>query len=352
MKIYFILPDLSAGGAERVSITIARLLSKEGFEVEFINLGFNEGEMLKWIQPEFNVVSFRCRRVLMAIPQLYHFIKEHPNDFYFASREHVNVIALLCAMMTKGEIIVRIPNMPQNVLVSGISGFRMYIVKILNKFLLNFAKLIIAQNEEMRKQLLHYYSLPSYKVVTINNPVDRDYIISATRGSSNPFNCNETNFLCICNISYSKGIDILQRAWLIVKSKIPNAHMYIIGRNNSLYANKIIEDSKKLIDFTFLGFQSNPYPFIKYCDAFVLSSRMEGFPNVILEALCLNKPVACTTCVEVIKEIIQNGKNGYYCNIEDSEALAECMIKSIKLKNINNNYLLFNKEILINCFKK
>ena len=57
-KIYIILPDLSAGGAERVAITIARILKKSGFNIEFINLGNPEGEMYDWIVPEFNMTSF------------------------------------------------------------------------------------------------------------------------------------------------------------------------------------------------------------------------------------------------------------------------------------------------------
>ena len=55
MKIYILLPDLSAGGAERVSITIARLLCKEGYNVEFVNFGFRVGEMLDWIESEFKM---------------------------------------------------------------------------------------------------------------------------------------------------------------------------------------------------------------------------------------------------------------------------------------------------------
>ena len=50
-KIYIILPDLSAGGAERVAITIARILKKSGFNIDFINLGNPEGEMYDWIVP-------------------------------------------------------------------------------------------------------------------------------------------------------------------------------------------------------------------------------------------------------------------------------------------------------------
>ena len=70
MKIYFLLPDLSAGGAERVSITIARLLHKEGHDVEFINFGYRKGEMLDWIEPEFKMTCLECGRVLGAFPML------------------------------------------------------------------------------------------------------------------------------------------------------------------------------------------------------------------------------------------------------------------------------------------
>ena len=70
MKIYFLLPNLSAGGAERVTITIARMLYKEGFDVEFVNIGSRKGEMLEWIEPEFKMTSFNCSRVLGAIPVL------------------------------------------------------------------------------------------------------------------------------------------------------------------------------------------------------------------------------------------------------------------------------------------
>ena len=102
---------------------------------------------------------------------------------------------------------------------------------------------------------------------------------------------------------------------------------------------------------TFLGYKENPYPYFKYCDVFVLPSRMEGFPNVVLEAMCFNKPVAATTCVNVIKDIIIFGENGFYCPIEDEKALADIMLRSVNLKEISNNYNMFDKDILINIFK-
>lgn len=350
--IYFLLPDLAAGGAERVTITFARILRGEGKNVEFVNLGKHEGDILSWIEPEFKITSFGCERVLKAIPLLFKFMSKHPNGIYFSSREHVTIVGLITAKLGNKQIVVRVPNMPKNVLTKGVSGVKSKLIKFINSFLLKSAKTIIAQNEEMRDQLLEYYKLPTEKVVTIYNPVDKEYVLKSAENSPCLFDKNEVNFLNVCNIAYSKGIDILEEAWSIVKNEIPNAHMYIVGRVNSDYAKEIVKKSKELKDFTFLGFQCNPYPYLKFCDVFVLSSRMEGFPNVVLEAMCFNRPIVSTTCVDVIKEIINEGINGYYCEIENPKKLADCMLKAVRLNNIDNNYNMFDRQMFINLFSR
>jgi len=351
MKYYFLLPDLAAGGAERVSITIARLLRKNGFDVEFLNLGCAKGDMESWLVPEFKLTSFGYSRVLKALPKLKEFMKEHPEASFFSSLEHTNLIGLLSATLAHRRMIVRIPNMPYNKLEHGFTGFKMQVVKAINRILLPRASMILAQNVEMREQLLRYYSLPDDKVVVINNPVDKDYVLKSAENSKNPFNNSEKVFLAACTIDYRKGIDILIDAWLKVKGQVNNAHLYIIGRDTSVYAEEMKKKASGQKDISFLGFQANPYPYLKYCDVFVLSSRMEGFPNVVLEAMCFNKPVASTTCVDVINEIIKPGVNGYTCGIEDSEALANAMVKASKIQDIKNNYNMFHVEQLLNVFR-
>ena len=348
---YFLLPNLDAGGAERVSITIARILKKNGLQVEFLNLGAPTGEMLTWITPEFKLTSLGYNRVLSALLRLIRHMKSHSGDVYFASREHTNVVGLIAAKVSGNDIIVRLPNMPKNNLDGGRVRHKTRVLRWFNNRYLKTARTVIAQNEEMRLQLIEVYPSIKEKVVAINNPIDKEYVIKQAEGHSNPFDVNEKNFLAACTVDYRKGIDILMKAWPIVKKSIPNGHMYVAGRATSEYALKLMEEVKTLRDFTFLGFQENPYPYIKFCDVFVLSSRMEGFPNVVLEAMCFNKPIAATTCVDVIKDVVKDGENGYCCNIEQTEELAECMIKAAQLNDIHSDYDLFNKDALLNCFK-
>lgn len=350
-KVFFLLPDLSAGGAERVSITFARLLKKEEFDVEFVNFGHSDGEMLDWIVPEFKLTSFGLRRSLAAIPTLGKFMRKNRDAIYFSSREHVNIISLISSKYARTSSVVRIPNMPKNVLVTGMAGFKAWAIKKVNRWILRSAKTIIAQNDEMKKQLIDFYDLPENLVQVINNPVDKDYIHKMAADSISPFHDCEINFVSICNIAYSKGIDVLEDAWPRVKAVLPSAHMYIIGRDTSEYALKMKKKAESLKDFTFLGFQGNPYPYLKYCDCFVLPSRMEGFPNVILEAMCFDKPIASTNCVKIIEEIILPDINGYFCQVSAPDFLADCMIKASQLKSPKFSYNLFGKGALIKCFK-
>lgn len=348
---YFLLPNLEAGGAERVSITIARILKKQGKDVKFVNLGYHNGEMKSWIEPEFELISLGCKRVLSAFNKLLGFFKDKPDAVLFSSREHLSIVSIVVAKKLNLPIIIRVPNMPNNKLAKNIVGrIKERTIKTLNKYLLPYAKKIIAQNDEMSCQLKRYYRLSDNQVITINNPVDKDHVLYSAKHADNPLPQGKINFLNICNISYAKGIDVLLDAFPKVKQVIPNAHLTIVGRTNSDYAKEIVARVEHATDIKFVGFQNNPYPYLKYCDVFVLPSRMEGFPNVVIEAMCFNKPIVSTTCVDVIKAIIVPGTNGFYCNIEDAEALAQCMIRAISLRDIQNDYNLFDLDTLLKVF--
>ena len=350
MTYYFLLPDLSAGGAERVSITMARLLRREGRDVRFLCLGSGDGEMRSWIVPEFQLEALGCKRVLSAIPSLCKFLHGHKDVVLFSSREHVSIAALIAGKLAKVPVIVRMPNMPSNRLHKGLGALKWNVIRFVNRRLIPNARTIISQTDTMREEVKAFYRLPDNKVVTIYNPVDKEHVCSEAEQKANPFDTHKPQFLCVGNIAHSKGIDILLQAFAKVHQMMPDACLSIIGRHNTEYANQLRQSVKDDTSIRFLGFIQNPYPYMKHCDVFILPSRMEGFPNVLLEAMCFNKPVAATTCVPIIEKLIQEGENGYYCPTENVEALAECMMKATQLHNISNQYELFQKDRLLQTF--
>lgn len=351
MTCYFILPDLCAGGAERVAITLARILKEEGYAVKFVCLGGEQGEMRTWLIPEFEVEFLHCRRVLLAIPKLKRLFANRSDAILFSSTEHTSIATLLTGKRLGLPVIVRMPTMPKNKLYSGFIWQKWRVIHVVSRWLLPYAKKVIAQTDTMRQQILQYYHLPEDKVLTINNPIDKAFIRSSAEGHPCPFEGTGPHYLTVGNISYAKSIETLVEAFKKVKEHTPSARLTIVGRNDSDYARNLLSHLDIDESINLVGFKENPYPYMKHCDVFVLSSRMEGFPNVLLEAMCFNKPIACTTCVPIIKKLVQPGVNGYYCATESPDELAQCMLDAAGLTDIHNNYDLFDKNSFTQLFQ-
>ena len=344
MTYTFLLADLGTGGAERVSILLARVLKRHGHTVRFVCLCGGKDEISQWIRPELELDILGAKRTLTALPSLKNYISSHRDTILFSSCEYVSLLALIASRRLGIPVLVRLPNMPSNNLYRGFTEFKWNVIRWLNKRLLPKAKTIIAQTEAMRQEALKRYHLAEDKVVTINNPVDKEMVLASAEHHDNPFTEGRIQFLAVSNILCSKGIDVLIEAFAQVRKQMPEAHLTILGRTNSDYAKEIISQVSPSDGISFEGFKANPYPYMRHCNVFVLPSRMEGFPNVVLEAMCFNKPIASTTCVPIINQIISDGVNGYTCLPEDAKGLASCMTKAARLKNIHNTYNLFDEQ--------
>ena len=105
-----------------------------------------------------------------------------------------------------------------------------------------------------------------------------------------------------------------------------------------------------------IGYQSNPFKFIKQSDIFVLTSLFEGSPNVLIEAMRLKKYVISTNCPTGPREILQNGKYGSLVSVGDYKKIANIVV-NFKLNNeirnkINKSLKSLKKyEYKLNCKK-
>lgn len=350
MAYYFLLADLSCGGSERVSVSLARILQHRGADVRFVCLSGGDGELRQWIEPDFQLDMLGARRAITSIPALKRYMRRQSGAVMFSTREHVTIAALTVGRSLGIPVVVRLPNMPSNQLYRGLTGLKWRIIRGVNKHLLPSAKVIIAQTEDMRQDALRCYRLPDDKVVTLCNPLDSHFVKKSAEGQPDPFDRPGTRFLAVCNVHYSKGVDVLLKAFAIVRQSMTDATLTIVGRTDTPYAESLVAGAEDKEHVRFAGFQGNPYPFMRHCDVFVLSSRMEGFPNVLLEAMCFDKPVAATRCVPVVDQIVRQGVNGYTCPTDDPEALAASMAQAATLSGIHNTYDLFDEERFVALF--
>ena len=100
-----------------------------------------------------------------------------------------------------------------------------------------------------------------------------------------------------------------------------------------------------------LGFNDNPFIYMKYADCFVLSSRFEGLPNVLVEAMFLKTPVAAFKCIPIIERMVRDGMDGYLAEKENPNSLSSAIINALKMGRTNPIYRGATKEDYVSLFR-
>jgi glycosyltransferase involved in cell wall biosynthesis len=124
-------------------------------------------------------------------------------------------------------------------------------------------------------------------------------------------------------LSHEKGFDLLIEA--LAQCGNPRLRLTILGDGPLRRDLENLVSARGLdAQVRFLGFQKNPYPYFKEADAFIMSSRYEGFPNVVIEAMACGTPVISTP-LGPVKEILSLTGGGTIADAFTAEALAKAI---------------------------
>jgi len=145
-------------------------------------------------------------------------------------------------------------------------------------------------------------------IETVYSPIDIEYIKTQADTPCSLVDDSAINLITVGRLDYGKNHEMMIRAFANIKSK--NSYLYILGSGVlESHLKKVVQDlniNKRVI---FLGFDNNPYKYLKKCDIFLFSSKFEGFPTVLIEALACQLPVISTDCKSGPREILSNYKN-------------------------------------------
>lgn len=122
--------------------------------------------------------------------------------------------------------------------------------------------------------------------------------------------------------------------------------MFVGDGDQLIKIKNLISESNLENDIRIINGEKNPFPIIKKSDLFILSSKFEGLPNVILEALSLNKFIISSNCPTGPAEILDNGKGGLLFNVGNYKELAKQIIYFKKNKNICKAKLKYARKRL------
>ena len=346
-KVLFFVGS-GVGGAERMTIRIAKFLDLSEFIPIFVIVGKQKGNITDFIPKNYGIEYIHIRNIYdFTTLRLLNLMRKESPNVVFCSSTYLSVRVIMAAhILGNIKIIVRSPN--------SFASFPKSI-QCLVKLTYKYTDVIIAQQEEMRQEFLSCLKLLENKIVTLQNPIDTDFIDSHIKVESPYKDNNQTKYLWVGRFDYTKGQDILVKAFKKVKETKLNAHLYLVGKYNkdsSFYKDvETFVNNNNLTDSVhFVGYDDNPYRWVKYCDCFVQPSRLEGLPNALIEAMYLQKPVAATECIPIINRIIKDGYNGYVVPSEDISSLSDAMIKALNLSNFTMTYKPASQEDFVELF--
>ena len=330
-----------------MSVLIGKLLPKDRFEVKYVILGrlrnicnIMPNDIESDCIPVRNIYEFSTLRIWWKI------LKEKP-DMVFTSQAAYNPRVIVASRFAGRKVVVRSSGM-----VNRYSKHKFKEVRLTYRL----ADKLIAQQENMREQIINLLAIHPDKIVTIHNPFD-SFEIDRLGSVESPYsNDDSINFVNVASINPNKSQDVTIKALAIVRRTFSNAHLYFIGsydENNAYYKGLIKQIKEQELNdcVHFIGFDKNPYKWVKNANCFVLSSKIEGFPNALIEASHLGVPCVTTQCLNLMDDIIKDGQNGYVVDVDDVEGLAQAMIKACNLKDCKMIYQPGSAEDFSNLFE-
>jgi glycosyltransferase involved in cell wall biosynthesis len=334
MTFGIILPYLKAGGTERQAEYIARYMRASGHEVVII-VAKKKGGFAQKIDEEIISldVPFSKPYVPLLLYRLVRVVSHCNVDLLLSRAWYTNMISAAAGLLT---------GTPYVLFLSGATHRRgqPQLKLAIEGFLMRRASRILSVSEAARKNCIQVYEVSPSRIKTVHNGIEVSQIRRQSEEESEDasrFRGEDVNVVFLGRVNHRKGLDILLRAIHQLEGTVPNLKLWVVGPGKISSYQDLAARLGVGGRVEFLGEKENPFPELGKADLFVLPSRSEGFPNVLLEAMALGRPVLAADCETGPDEII-DGKNGRLFPVEDYQALAdhirELVVDEQKLKRM------------------
>ncbi|MGK7935217.1 MAG: glycosyltransferase [Xenococcaceae cyanobacterium] len=329
--IAFFIPTMDGGGAERVVINLLKGMVTRDLPLDLL-LANAEGPYLDLIPKQVRTIDLAAGRVIKAILPLVRYLRTARPKVIISHLGHANVIALVAKQLA--GIDTKIIVVEHNTFsVAKSSLFRGHFIPPLMKWLYPQADAIVGVSQAVSRDLEQGLSLPTDAVKTIYNPVvDRELLAKKDDSVDRPWFQDQTIpvILAVGRFTEQKDFPTLLRAFALLRQKM-TARLMILGEGE---LRPELETMVKQLDLTesvsLPGFVSNPYAYMSHASAFVLSSRWEGLPTALIEAMACGCPVVATDCPSGPKEILAEGRYGELAPVGDVEALSAALVRTLQ----------------------
>ncbi|OCC15025.1 Alpha-1,4-N-acetylgalactosamine transferase PglJ [Dissulfuribacter thermophilus] len=320
-------------GVERVMGNLIKGLGEAGHRVDLIRIK-KHGPYLTEVPQNVRIIELNTSHVTSALPFLIKYLKKNRPHSLLTDKDRVNRIAILSKYISRSPVrlVVRIgTTVTENLRKRSAFDRSLQLFSI--RHLYPLADRILVPSKGAQKDLIDIAPGLSEKISVVKSPIiDDDFHLRANSIPDHPWFKGKSCPIVLGagELCRRKDFETLIKAFSLVLKEI-DARLIILGKGKR--RKKLLSLSSELgisdkIDLP--GFMKNPLPFMANADCFCLTSRCEGLPVVLIEALGTGTSVVSTDCPSGPREILGGGKYGRLVKIGDVEGLRDAIIDTLK----------------------
>lgn len=315
-------------------LQLARGFLDAGHSVDLV-LASATGPLLAEIPSGVRVIDFNTASPPTMFMKLIRYLRVEPPQALLSPFEVTSVIALVAKKISgvSTRVVVRIS---VHLSLNKRTRWKKIVERLVVSMLYPWADGIVTVSRGVAKDLSTYARLPLNSPQVIYNPVISDDLIRLMdEPVEHPYFGNESYpvILGVGRLTEQKDFSTLIRAFSLVRKTTP-ARLIILGDGEDRQSLELLVDSLGLKDCVHLpGSMLNPFSFMQKASVFVLSSKWEGLPGALIQALACGCPVVSTDCLSGPSEILKGGEYGHLVPVGDVQAMA-AGIKAVLNGNI------------------
>jgi glycosyltransferase involved in cell wall biosynthesis len=329
-RLAMFICSFNCGGAQRVILNLLRAGTEAGIPMDLL-LGKAEGPLLPEVPSEVRIIDFNATKLQHAIPKMALYLRRERPHAVVSHMTHGNLAFLLARILAGTKTPLAVVEQNQFSSSSAAKELRPRVQR-LSRWLYPWADHVVGVSDGVSRDVEQSLGLAPGRVRTVYNPVvDAHLLRCAEQRCSHPWFGNHDRPLLVTagRLEPQKDHATLLRAFAIVRRTRP-ARLVIFGEGTMRGELESLRRQLGLeADVDLPGITANPYAAMRQASLFVLSSRFEGLPTVLIEALACGCPTVSTTCPSGPEEILADGQYGVLTPMEDPAALAAGILEGL-----------------------
>jgi glycosyltransferase involved in cell wall biosynthesis len=311
-KVCFVLPSLAGGGAERAAVQILNALDDSIWD-RSMYLFRRDGPYVDDVSPAVRLEAGSDGSRLARWTALRRFVRQTRPDIVVSFLSYFSVLTAVKAAAVGARVVFNQQTPMSAFLEDGDYPWRHHghrrAFQMVTRAGYAAADLIVTTSQGVADDLVAAFGVARDHVRVVHNPVDLEAVAAAADEPLDPVHARRWErpvIVAAGRLAEAKNYPLLIEAIAILRTHVP-ARLFILGRGDEEPALRALIAARGLNDVVVLcGFQKNPWKYIARADVFALTSRYEGFGNVLVEAMACGVPVVATSSAGT-RDIVTDG---------------------------------------------